>query len=325
LLDGVPSLPILFFKKEFRIQNAKPLKRNEKIKIMEEAICTENLTKFYGKSRGIENVTITVHPGEIFGFLGPNGAGKTTTIRLFLDLIHPTQGRAEIFGLDTQKDSLKIRSRIGYIPGDLSLYDTMSGKGFLQFVSSLRTKEPVMIDALCERFQVTVDRKIKEYSKGMKQKVGIVQAFMHDPELVIMDEPTLGLDPLMQREFYTFLKEEQKKGRTFFISSHILSEVERVCDRVGIIKEGNLVAVEDVETLKEKSGRLMEVTFLNDITEEDFDVPQISIVSVENRTVRFKVTGTMDDVIKHLSHFEIKDLVSRGVSVEDIFMHYYGD
>lgn len=303
----------------------KPLKRSERTATMEEAIRTENLTKFYGKIRGIENVSITVHPGEIFGFLGPNGAGKTTTIRLFLDLIRPTRGRAEIFGLETQKNSLKIKSRIGYIPGDLSLYDTMSGKKFLQFVSSLRAKEPVMADALCERFQVTVDRKIKEYSKGMKQKIGIVQAFMHDPELVIMDEPTLGLDPLMQREFYTFLKEEQEKGRTFFISSHILSEVEKVCDRVGIIREGNIVAIEDVETLKKKSGRLMEVTFSNDITEEDLDIPQISVVSIENRTVRFKVTGGMDDVIKHLSHFEIKDLVSRGVSVEDIFMHYYGD
>jgi ABC-2 type transport system ATP-binding protein len=303
----------------------KPLKRSERTATMEEAIRTENLTKFYGKIRGIENVSITVHPGEIFGFLGPNGAGKTTTIRLFLDLIRPTRGRAEIFGLETQKNSLKIKSRIGYIPGDLSLYDTMSGKRFLQFVSSLRTKAPVMADALCERFQVTVDRRIREYSKGMKQKIGIVQAFMHDPELVIMDEPTLGLDPLMQREFYTFLKEEQEKGRTFFISSHILSEVEKVCDRVGIIREGNIVAIEDVETLKKKSGRLMEVTFSNDITEEDLIIPQISIVSIENRTVRFKVTGTMDDVIKHLSHFEIKDLVSKGVSVEDIFMHYYGD
>lgn len=303
----------------------KPLKRTERTATMEEAIRTENLTKFYGKIRGIENVSITVHPGEIFGFLGPNGAGKTTTIRLFLDLIRPTRGRAEIFGLETQKNSLKIKSRIGYIPGDLSLYDTMSGKRFLQFVSSLRTKEPVMADALCERFQVTVDRKIKEYSKGMKQKIGIVQAFMHDPELVIMDEPTLGLDPLMQREFYTFLKEEQEKGRTFFISSHILSEVEKVCDRVGIVREGNIVAIEDVETLKKKSGRLMEVTFSNDITEEDFNIPQISVVSIEDRTVRFKVTGNMDDVIKHLSHFEIKDLVSKGVSVEDIFMHYYGD
>jgi ABC-2 type transport system ATP-binding protein len=292
---------------------------------MEEVIHTENLTKFYGKSRGIENVTITVQPGEIFGFLGPNGAGKTTTIRLLLDLIHPTQGRAEILGLDSQKDSLKIRNRIGYIPGDLSLYDSMSGQGFLHFISSLRKRELQLVDALCERFQVTVDRKIKEYSKGMKQKLGIVQAFMHDPELVIMDEPTLGLDPLMQREFYSFIKEEQGKGKTFFISSHILHEVEKVCDRVGIIKEGNMKAVEDVETLKKKSGRFMEVTFSNTITEEDLDIPQISIVSIENRTVRFRVTGTMNDVIKHLSRFEIKDLVSKGASLEDIFMHYYGD
>jgi ABC-2 type transport system ATP-binding protein len=311
-----------FFKKN---RKANLQKEGNKMKSMERVIHTEDLTKFYGKSRGIENVTITVHPGEIFGFLGPNGAGKTTTIRLLLDLIHPTRGRAEIFGLDTQNDSLKIRNRMGYIPGDLSLYGAMSGKGLLQFISSLRRKKPVMADALCERFQVTVDRKIKEYSKGMKQKVGIVQAFMHDPELVIMDEPTLGLDPLIQREFYTFLKEEQEKGKTFFISSHILSEVEKVCDRVGIIKEGDIKAVEDVETLKKKSGRLLEVTFLHDITEEDLDIPHISIVSIEDRTVRFRVTGTMDDVIKHLSHFEVQDLVSKGASLEDIFMDYYGD
>jgi len=292
---------------------------------MEEVIDTHNLTKFYGKIRGIKDVTLTVNRGEIFGFLGPNGAGKTTTIRLLLNLINPTRGKAEIFGLNTREDSLKIRSRIGYIPGDLSLYESMSGKDLLRFLSSLRTKESPLTDDLCHRFQVTLDRKIKGYSKGMKQKVGIVQAFMHDPELVIMDEPTLGLDPLVQREFYKFLKEEQQKGKTFFVSSHILSEVEKVCDRVGIIREGNIVAIEDVETLKEKSGRLMEVTFSNDIIKEDFDIPQISIISIENRTVRFRVTGTMDDVIKHLSHFEIKDLVSKGVSVEDIFMHYYGD
>ena len=290
---------------------------------MEETIHTDMLTKYYGKIKGIEDVNITVNRGEIFGFLGPNGAGKTTTIRLFLNLLNPTRGEAKIFGLDTKKDTLKIKERIGYIPGDLNLYRSMSGKDFLQYMGSLRTK-PVAVEKLCEKFQVTTDRKIKGYSRGMKQKIGIVQAFMHDPELVIMDEPTSGLDPLMQREFYTFLKEEQQKGRTFFISSHILSEVEKVCDRVGIIKEGSIVAVEDVGALKKKSGKFMEVTFSEKITKKDLDIPGISNILFQDHTVHFRVTGSMDNVIKHLSQFNIEDLTSKDLSIEDVFMHYYG-
>jgi ABC-2 type transport system ATP-binding protein len=290
-----------------------------------EVIHTRNLTKFYGKIKGIEDVDITVNQGEIFGFLGPNGAGKTTTIRLLLNLITPTRGKAEIFGLDTQKDSLAIKSRTGYIPGDLRLYDSFTGKNFLEFISSLRTKEPLMTQTLCERFNVTLDRRIKGYSKGMKQKIGIVQAFMHDPELVIMDEPTLGLDPLMQKEFYTFLKEEKQKGKTFFISSHILGEIEKVCDRVGIIKMGSIAAVENVENLKKKSGKLMEVTFATPVNEKDFNIPEITSISIEDTTAYLKVMGNMDTVIKHLSRFEITDLNSRELSIEDIFMHYYGD
>ena len=290
-----------------------------------EVVHTKNLTKFYGKIKGIEDVDITVNQGEIFGFLGPNGAGKTTTIRLLLNLITPTRGKAEIFGLDTQKDSLAIKSRIGYIPGDLSLYDSFSGKEFLEFISALRTKESLMTQTLCERFHVTLDRKIRGYSKGMKQKIGIVQAFMHDPELVIMDEPTLGLDPLMQKEFYTFLKEEKQKGKTFFMSSHILGEIEKVCDRVGIIKMGSIAAVENVENLKKKSGKHMEVTFATPVTEKDLSIPEISSISIEDTTAHLRVMGNMDTVIKHLSHFEITDLVSRELSIEDIFMHYYGD
>ncbi len=290
-----------------------------------EVIRTDHLTKYYGKVKGIKDVTITVNRGETFGFLGPNGAGKTTTIRLLLNLINPTRGAAEIFGLDTKKDSLKIRGRIGYIPGDLSLYKSMSGEQFLKFVSSLRTKDASMTDTLLTRFQVTVDRKIKGYSKGMKQKIGIVQAFMHDPELVIMDEPTLGLDPLMQKEFYTFLKEEQQKGKTAFVSSHILSEVEKVCDRVGIIKDGTIVAVEDVETLKRKSGKVMEVTFAEPVTKKDLATPEISNVVIDNKTATFNVTGDMNKTIKHLSQFTITDLTAKELSIEDIFMHYYGD
>ena len=292
---------------------------------MNDVIHTQKLTKYYGKVKGIKDVTLTVNQGEIFGFLGPNGAGKTTTIRLLLNLIKPTRGTAEIFGLDTQKDSLKIKSRIGYIPGDLSLYNFMSGEQFLKFVSSLRVNEAVMTDTLLTRFQVVVDRKIKGYSKGMKQKIGIVQAFMHDPELVIMDEPTLGLDPLMQKEFYTFLKEEQQKGKTAFVSSHILGELEKVCDRVGIIKDGTIVAVENVETLKKKSGKVMEVTFHTPVTKMDLDTPEISDVSIDKNTATFTVTGDMDKAIKHLSQFTISDLTAKELSIEDIFMHYYGD
>lgn len=290
---------------------------------MEEVIHTENLTKFYGKIKGIEHVDLSVTRGEIFGFLGPNGAGKTTTIRLLMDLIKPTTGTAEIFGLDCQKDALKIKERIGYIPGDLNLYESMSGKKFLQFISSLRTEEPGLTDILLEKFDVTINRNIKGYSMGMKQKLGIVQAFMHDPEIVIMDEPTLGLDPLMQRKFYTFLKEEKKKGRTFFMSSHILSEVEKVCERVGIIKGGSIVAVEDVDSLRKKSGKIMEVEFETEITEKDLDIPDINQISIDGHTAHFRAMGNMDTVLKHISQYTIKDLTARELSVEDMFMHYY--
>jgi len=220
-----------------------------------DVIETKNLTKYYGKIKGVEDLTFTVKKGEIFGFLGPNGAGKTTTIRTLLGYLHPTKGDAFIFGKNINENIVEIKANVGYIPGDLNLYGHLTGKQFLDYFASLRRRDMTLLGDLLEIFEVPLERKIKGYSKGMKQKLGIIQAFMDDPKLVIMDEPTSSLDPLLQQKFYKFLNKQKKKGKTMFFSSHVLSEVDKICDRVGIIRDGRLVALEDVESLKRKRGK----------------------------------------------------------------------
>ena len=208
---------------------------------------TEGLTKYYGKTRGIENLNLSVKQGEIFGFLGPNGAGKTTTIRLLLDLIHQNSGWAKIFNLDSHKNSLEIRQRIGYIPGELNLYRNMKGKDLLNYLARFYNGLDLnFILQLTKRFKIDLSKKIKTYSKGMKQMFGIIQAFMNDPDLLILDEPTAGLDPFMQQEIYNLFKETTNRGKTIFMSSHNLFEVQKICNRAGIVREGRLIAVEDI-------------------------------------------------------------------------------
>ncbi|MFZ5559553.1 MAG: ABC transporter ATP-binding protein [Patescibacteria group bacterium] len=209
---------------------------------------TLGLTKYYGKTRGIEDLNLSVKEGEIFGFLGPNGAGKTTTIRLLLDFIHPTSGQAKIFGLDSQKNSLEIRQRIGYIPGEINLYRNMRGRDLLNYLARFYNGlDSVFILGLTKHFKLDLERKTKTYSKGMKQIFGIIQAFMNDPDLLVLDEPTSGLDPFMQQEIYNLFRETKNKGKTIFLCSHNLYEVKRVCDRVGIVREGRLVALENID------------------------------------------------------------------------------
>lgn len=280
---------------------------------------TNNLTKYYGKIKGVEDLTFSVKKGEIFGFLGPNGAGKTTTIRTLLGYLYPTRGSATIFGRNIKDDIVEIKREVAYIPGDLNIYGHMTGKEFLDYFAALRNREMILLDELLNTFKVPLDRKLKGYSRGMKQKIGIIQAFMDDPEMVIMDEPTLGLDPLLQQKFYDFLIKQKNHGRTMFLSSHILSEVDRVCDRVGIIKNGNLIALEDVETLKSKRGKIIRLKIKEE--PESFDGPKD--MRIKNGWIEFIALDDIDSWIKKFSKYTIQDLVINDFSLEDIFIHYY--
>jgi len=280
---------------------------------------TKNLTKYYGKIKGIENLTFTVKKGEIFGFLGPNGAGKTTTIRTLLGYLHPTDGEAYIFGKNIDDNIVEIKREVGYIPGDLSIYGHMTGREFLNYFASLRNTKMTLLDELLKVFEVPLERKIKGYSKGMKQKLGIIQAFMDDPKIVIMDEPTSGLDPLLQQKFYDFLHEQKKKGRTVFFSSHVLSEVDKIWDRIGIIRNGELVALEDVEALKSKMGKMIRVKIKE--KPEMFKGPKN--MKIKDGWIEFVTNDDVDRWIKRLSKYTIVDLEIAEFSLEDIFIHYY--
>jgi ABC-2 type transport system ATP-binding protein len=283
-----------------------------------------NLTKFYGKSRGIKDVSITVNRGDIFGFLGPNGAGKSTTIRTLLDFIRPSSGEATIFGLDCRKDSVAIRKRIGYIPGDFGLYGNMTGWRFLEYFGKVRGGyDAGAAKAYAKRMDIKLDRKMKEYSRGMRQKVAIIQAFMNNPDLIIMDEPTNGLDPLIQQNFMEMLREEAGNGTTIFMSSHVLSEVEKTCNRVAIIKEGGIVAEEKIEDLKQKSGKVLEVKFAQPLAKEIFYLPGISNVSRSNGMYRMTVTSNMEELLREISAYKLADISIHQMTLEDVFMHYY--
>ena len=280
---------------------------------------TKNLTKYYGKIKGVEDLSFTVKKGEIFGFLGPNGAGKTTTIRTLLGYLQPTRGSATIFGKDIEDEIVEIKREVAYIPGDLNIYGHQTGREFLNYFAALRNREMVLLDELLEIFDVPLDRKLKGYSKGMKQKIGIIQAFMDDPEMVIMDEPTSGLDPLLQQKFYDFLLKQKKRNKTMFLSSHILSEVDRVCDRVGIIKQGKLIALEDVESLKRKRGKVIRLKIKEN--PDSFKGPKD--MKIRDGWIEFIVADGIDHWVKLLSNYTVLDLVISDFSLEDIFIHFY--
>jgi ABC-2 type transport system ATP-binding protein len=277
------------------------------------------LTKYYGKIKGVEDLTFSVKRGEIFGFLGPNGAGKTTTIRTLLGYLYPTRGTATIFGKDIIENNVEIKKEVAYIPGDLNIYGHLTGKQFLDYFASLRNREMVLFDELFDIFEVPLQRKVKGYSKGMKQKLGIIQAFMDDPEMVIMDEPTSGLDPLLQQKFYDFILKQKKRGRTMFFSSHVLAEVDKICDRIGIIRNGELITLEDVDTLKHKRGKKIRVKIKE--KPESFHGPKDTII--KDGWIEFIASDSIDSWIKKLSKFTIIDLEINDFSLEDIFIHYY--
>jgi ABC-2 type transport system ATP-binding protein len=289
-------------------------------------IRTERLTKSYGVHRGIVDVDLEVQAGEVFGFLGPNGAGKTTTLRTLLDLIRPTSGRAFVFDIETTVDPVSIHRRIGYIPGEFALYDRLTGAQTIEYFGNLRGGvDRAHRDALIERFDLDPSRRFKEYSKGNKQKVGLVIALQHRPELLMLDEPTAGLDPLVQQSFYALVREAQGEGRTVFLSSHILSEVERTCDRVAIIRDGRLVKVDSVEGLRDLAHHEVELRFADGVPTSAFaGLPGVSDVRVEEHTLRMRVSGPITPVVQAAAQHELLDFVSREPTLEETFLAQYG-
>jgi len=291
------------------------------------AIETVGLTKFYGESRGVEDLDLRVERGEVFGFLGPNGAGKTTTIRLLLDLIRPTSGRASVAGLDSQAQSVEVRRLTGYLPGELKPPARSSAIDFLSFLGRLRGGvERRAVTGLAERLGLDLKRPIGELSKGNRQKVGIVAAFMHDPELLILDEPTSGLDPLRQQDVLELVRERAAAGRTVFLSSHDLDQVEHVAERVGIIRDGRLIAAEAIATLKQRALRRVEVRLAAPASgiERLRDVAGVRDVALADGVIRLHVEGSMDSLVKELARLPVQTLTSETAELEEIFRSYYG-
>lgn len=293
---------------------------------MANVIETEKLTKFYGTQRGIIEVDLEVRQGEIFGFLGPNGAGKTTTIRILLDLIRPTSGVARVFGIDTTVDPVAIHRRVGYLPGEFTLYDRLTGAEHLEYFANLRGGVDRAYQAsLVERLDLDRSRRFREYSKGNKQKVGLVIALQHRPELLLLDEPTAGLDPLIQQRFFEILREAVRDGATVFLSSHILSEVEKTCGRVAIIREGRLVKVDTVEALRDLAHHQVELRFAGPVPAAEFQaLPGVSDVVVDDHVLRLRVAGPITPVVQAAARHELLDFVSREPSLEEVFLAQYG-
>jgi len=289
-------------------------------------IQTDKLTKSYGSHRGIVDVDLEVTEGEAFGFLGPNGAGKTTTIRVLLDHLRPTSGRATVFGIETTADPVAIHRRIGYLPGEFTLYDKLTGGQTIEYFANLRGGVDAAYQAdLVARLDVDPTRKFKEYSKGNKQKIGLIVALQHRPDLLVLDEPTSGLDPLVQQTFYEVIREAKAEGRTIFLSSHILSEVEKTCDRVAIIREGQLAKVDRVEALRDLAHHQVELRFSGDVPVGAFAaIPGVSEVTTEDHTLRMRVSGSIAPVVREAARYELLDFVSREPSLEETFLAQYG-
>jgi len=292
----------------------------------ETIIKTWGLSKSYGRRLGISDVNIAVTAGEVFGYLGPNGAGKTTTIRVLLDFIRADAGRAAIFGLDVRRRSLDIRRRIGFLPGELNLYENLSGRELLLYFCHLRGQgDWSYVEELASRFQCQLSQPVHSLSHGNKRKIGLIQAFMHKPDLIILDEPTNGLDPIMQHEFYRLIGEAKVAGQTIFFSSHNLPEVERVCDRVGIIRNGCMVATENVSALKARAMRNVEIRFGEDIDENAFAaIDQLRIFHLDKRWLQCQLQGGMERLMQTAAKFKIVDFISREPDLEEIFLAYWG-
>ena len=288
-------------------------------------IQTEKLTKSYGSHRGIVDVDLAVEQGEVFGFLGPNGAGKTTTIRTLLDLIRPTSGRALLFGIDTTVNPVAIHRRIGYLPGEFALYDRLTGSQTLEYFANLRGGVDRSYQAaLIERFDLDPSRRFREYSKGNKQKVGLVAALQHRPDLLLLDEPTSGLDPLVQQTFLAVVREAAEEGRTVFLSSHVLSEVERTCDRVAIIRDGRIVRLDRVDALRDLAAHHVELRFADAVPADAFaGLPGVTDVTTDDHVLRMYVAGAIAPVVQAAARYRIEEFVSREPSLEETFLAEY--
>ncbi|MCA9344027.1 MAG: ABC transporter ATP-binding protein [Candidatus Nomurabacteria bacterium] len=285
-----------------------------------------NVSKFYGSSKGIANISLELSSGEIFGFLGPNGAGKTTTIRTIMNFIKPTSGSIKIFGLDSVSDSDQIKQMVGYLSGELALYDDMTGRQLLEYLGALNadTVDQEYVNYMKEMFDANLDKKLRELSKGNRQKIGIIQAFMHKPKLLILDEPTSGLDPLMQEKFFELLISVKKQGSTVFFSSHNIAEVQRVSDRVGFIKDGELIGIEEVSKLRGLDVHQLKVRFGEKVSKKSFEniegIEQFNLSGIEGW---FEVRGSVDPFIKELARHNVVSIERQETALEDIFMKYY--
>ena len=282
------------------------------------------LTKNYGKARGITDITFNVEEGEIFGFIGPNGAGKSTTIRTLLSLIYPTSGNAKIFGRDSVKYAPEIKKQIGYLPSEVFYYDNMKVMDLLKYSASFYKKDcSKRIKELAEIMDLDLTKKMDDLSLGNKKKVGIVQGLLHEPKLLILDEPTSGLDPLMQQKFFELLEMENKKGATILFSSHILSEVQKLCNRVAIIKEGKLVTVEKISTLQENNYKKFKIDTKTAVGEDDFNMTGVTNLEVKGHIVSFLFKGNINLVLKKITEMDITNIWIEEPDLEEIFLHYY--
>jgi ABC-2 type transport system ATP-binding protein len=289
------------------------------------AVLTEDLTKFYGADRGVEGLNLDVGAGEVMGFLGPNGAGKTTTIRLLLDFLRPSRGRATVLGLDPRRDKAVLHRRIGYLPGELTFPGRDTAEDLLRFFGDARGGVAwSRVTELAGRFEVDLSRPVRVMSKGNKQKVGLIQAFMHQPALLVLDEPTSGLDPLMQQEFLALVREARSAGQTVFMSSHVLAEVQQVADRVAIVRDGRLAAVQRVESLGKRAVRAVEIHFHDPVDPGDFtSLAGVSDVVVTGPVLKCTVDGRLDPLIKAAARHEVIDMLSAEPDLEETFLSFY--
>lgn len=292
---------------------------------MSDIINVNNLSKDYGNGKGIFNVNLSVKKGEVFGFLGPNGAGKTTTIRNLMGFIRPDNGSCTINGMDCYNHAAKIQDKLGYLAGEIAFLDDLSGKQMLEFQCSMKNlKDKSKMYELMDRFELDPKGKIKKMSKGMKQKIGIICAFMNDPDVLLLDEPTSGLDPLMQNRFIDLIMEEKKKGKTIFMSSHIFEEIEKTCDRTAIIKDGKIVAIENMDELKEKKSKSYIITLNSEESVTNFEKDDFDIIERDGLKITVAVKGEVNSFLNKITKYPINDLDVKVESLEEIFLHFYG-
>ena len=285
---------------------------------------THDLTKYYGRVRGVEAVNFSIREGEVFGFIGPNGAGKSTLIRLLLSLIYPTSGSATIFGHDVVREAKAVNRYIGYLPSEVNYYDQMTARELLEYSTAFYgIKVPQRMQELAQRFGLRLDRNVKDLSMGNKKKVALLQALLHQPRLLILDEPTNGLDPLMQAKLFEVLQEERERGTTIFFSSHILSDVQRLCDRVAIIRNGEIVATEAMQQLRQKRLRKCRLVLANGQEQLPLELPGMDDLRQEGRAVYFNYEGDMKALVSSLQPLPLEDVVIEEPTLEEVFMHFY--